>query len=105
MDVLLTHLHMDHIIGLGFFGPLFNPSMEVGVSGVTSQQDAQIAQAGIDAMKQVLWRRAGCHDRPAVAHPDRKTRRATPRSRPGTHTLTTTKRAGACGQPSGRPRA
>ncbi len=23
VDVLLTHLHMDHIQGLGFFGPLY----------------------------------------------------------------------------------
>src|SRR5262245_63903572 len=29
VDVLLTHLHMDHIIGLGFFAPLYNPAMEV----------------------------------------------------------------------------
>src|SRR5262249_18304042 len=27
----------------------------VGVAGVTSQQDAQIAQAGIDAMKELQW--------------------------------------------------
>jgi phosphoribosyl 1,2-cyclic phosphodiesterase len=25
IDVLLTHLHMDHIQGLGFFDPLFRP--------------------------------------------------------------------------------
>jgi phosphoribosyl 1,2-cyclic phosphodiesterase len=27
IDILLTHLHMDHIQGLGFFGPLHNPAM------------------------------------------------------------------------------
>ncbi len=26
VDVLLTHLHMDHIIGLGFFAPFYNPA-------------------------------------------------------------------------------
>src|SRR6188472_3095351 len=33
IDVLLTHLHMDHIQGLGFFGPLYNPKVEVHVWG------------------------------------------------------------------------
>ncbi|HEX2481414.1 MAG TPA: MBL fold metallo-hydrolase [Methylomirabilota bacterium] len=36
VDVLLTHLHMDHILGLGFFGPLFNPGMEVHIWGPAS---------------------------------------------------------------------
>jgi phosphoribosyl 1,2-cyclic phosphodiesterase len=29
VDVLLTHLHMDHIQGLGFFNPLYEPDLEV----------------------------------------------------------------------------
>jgi phosphoribosyl 1,2-cyclic phosphodiesterase len=33
VDVLLTHLHMDHIQGLGFFGPLFRPDFEVHLWG------------------------------------------------------------------------
>jgi len=33
VDVLLTHLHMDHLQGLGFFGPLFEPDLEVHVWG------------------------------------------------------------------------
>ena len=33
VDVLLTHLHMDHIQGLGFFAPLFEPGMEVHLWG------------------------------------------------------------------------
>jgi phosphoribosyl 1,2-cyclic phosphodiesterase len=36
VDVLLTHLHMDHILGLGFFGPLFRPGMEVHLWGPAS---------------------------------------------------------------------
>jgi phosphoribosyl 1,2-cyclic phosphodiesterase len=36
VDVLLTHLHMDHILGLGFFGPLYNPRMEVHIWGPAS---------------------------------------------------------------------
>jgi len=31
IDLLLTHLHMDHIQGLGFFGPLYNPDAEVHI--------------------------------------------------------------------------
>jgi ribonuclease BN (tRNA processing enzyme) len=36
VDVLLTHLHMDHIIGLGFFGALFQPGLEVHIWGPPS---------------------------------------------------------------------
>jgi phosphoribosyl 1,2-cyclic phosphodiesterase len=36
VDLLLTHLHMDHIQGLGFFGALYNPSMDVHVWGPAS---------------------------------------------------------------------
>jgi len=36
VDILLSHLHMDHIQGLGFFGPLFNPRTNVHVWGPAS---------------------------------------------------------------------
>lgn len=36
IDILLTHLHMDHIMGLGFFGPLFRPDLEVHLWGPSS---------------------------------------------------------------------
>jgi phosphoribosyl 1,2-cyclic phosphodiesterase len=36
VDLLLTHLHMDHIQGLGFFEPLFRPSVEVHLWGPSS---------------------------------------------------------------------
>lgn len=36
VDILITHLHMDHIQGLGFFGPFYNPGMEVHVWGPAS---------------------------------------------------------------------
>jgi phosphoribosyl 1,2-cyclic phosphodiesterase len=36
IDVLLTHLHMDHILGLGFFAGLFRPGLEVHVWGPSS---------------------------------------------------------------------
>ena len=36
VDLLLTHLHMDHIQGLGFFAPLFIPGREVHIWGPPS---------------------------------------------------------------------
>jgi phosphoribosyl 1,2-cyclic phosphodiesterase len=36
VDILLTHLHMDHIQGLGFFDPLFWPELEVHLWGPSS---------------------------------------------------------------------
>lgn len=36
IDILLTHLHLDHIQGLGFFKALFDPQMEVHIWGPAS---------------------------------------------------------------------
>jgi ribonuclease BN (tRNA processing enzyme) len=36
IDVLLSHLHMDHILGLGFFRPLYQPGLEVHLWGPPS---------------------------------------------------------------------
>jgi ribonuclease BN (tRNA processing enzyme) len=36
VDILLTHLHMDHILGLGFFAGLFDPALEVHIWGPAS---------------------------------------------------------------------
>lgn len=36
VHVLLTHLHMDHIQGLGFFRPLFEPGREIHIWGPPS---------------------------------------------------------------------
>jgi len=36
IDVLLTHLHMDHIQGLGFFYPLRSPEVETHIWGPVS---------------------------------------------------------------------
>ena len=33
VDILLTHLHMDHIQGLGFFAPFHRPGLEVHIWG------------------------------------------------------------------------
>jgi ribonuclease BN (tRNA processing enzyme) len=36
VDILLSHLHMDHIQGLGFFGPLFRKGLEAHIWGPPS---------------------------------------------------------------------
>ena len=36
VDILLTHLHMDHIQGLGFFCAIYNPDIEVHIWGPAS---------------------------------------------------------------------
>jgi phosphoribosyl 1,2-cyclic phosphodiesterase len=36
IDILLTHLHIDHLEGIGFFGPLWDPSMEIHIWGPAS---------------------------------------------------------------------
>jgi ribonuclease BN (tRNA processing enzyme) len=36
LHILLTHLHLDHLQGLGFFRPLFSPGLDIQVWGPTS---------------------------------------------------------------------
>jgi phosphoribosyl 1,2-cyclic phosphodiesterase len=36
VDILLSHLHMDHIIGLGFFAGLYRPGLDVHIWGPSS---------------------------------------------------------------------
>jgi phosphoribosyl 1,2-cyclic phosphodiesterase len=36
IDIVLSHLHMDHIQGLGFFAPLYDPDVETHLWGPTS---------------------------------------------------------------------
>jgi len=36
IDILLTHLHLDHIEGLGFFTPIWNPEAEIHLWGPAS---------------------------------------------------------------------
>jgi phosphoribosyl 1,2-cyclic phosphodiesterase len=40
VHILLTHLHLDHIQGLMFFAPLFDPHMEITIWGPTSEHRA-----------------------------------------------------------------
>ena len=36
LHILLTHLHLDHLQGLGFFRPLFRPDLDVHLWGPAS---------------------------------------------------------------------
>ena len=36
INICLTHLHLDHIEGLGFFAPFYDPDCEVSVWGPPS---------------------------------------------------------------------
>jgi len=36
IDLLLTHLHLDHVTGLGFFMPLWDPATELHIWGPSS---------------------------------------------------------------------
>jgi ribonuclease BN (tRNA processing enzyme) len=36
IDILLSHLHLDHLEGLGFFGPLWDPGTELHIWGPAS---------------------------------------------------------------------
>lgn len=47
VDILLTHLHLDHILGLGFFGPIYQAGMEVhiwGPAGLTKDLRSRLSR-------------------------------------------------------------
>jgi len=44
VDILLTHLHLDHILGLGFFLPLYNPAMRVNIYGPTGHKESLLTR-------------------------------------------------------------
>jgi len=44
IDILLSHLHLDHIQGLGFFRPLFDPSFDVHIWGPATNSNSLYAR-------------------------------------------------------------
>lgn len=71
IDVLLTHLHMDHIQGLGFFAPLFDPKIDVhiwGPGGGTLSLEARLSRYLSPPLFPVHLRDlpgVACHEAPA----------------------------------------
>jgi ribonuclease BN (tRNA processing enzyme) len=63
VDVLLTHLHMDHIQGLGFFAPLYDPGVDVHIWGPVSATlalDARLSRYLSPPLFPVLLRDLPC---------------------------------------------
>lgn len=64
LDVLLTHLHMDHLQGLGFFAPLFEPGREVhlwGPPSTTQGLRARLTRYLSPPLFPVRLRELACH--------------------------------------------
>ena len=62
VDVLLTHLHMDHIIGLGFSGPLYTPGCPAGSSSaIRARERVSIGAFHVRAAR-------SCHPGPTVGY-------------------------------------
>ena len=43
IDIFLSHLHMDHIQGLGFFAPMFMQGIDVHLWGPPSARSTSVA--------------------------------------------------------------
>jgi phosphoribosyl 1,2-cyclic phosphodiesterase len=64
LDILLTHLHLDHIQGLMFFAPMFNPRSEIVVWGPASPEaslEDRIARYISAPLSPVEVRELPCH--------------------------------------------
>jgi phosphoribosyl 1,2-cyclic phosphodiesterase len=46
IDLLLTHLHMDHVQGLGFFAPFYDPEAEIHIWGPASSGESLQTRLG-----------------------------------------------------------
>ncbi|WP_268035476.1 MBL fold metallo-hydrolase [Algoriphagus sp. PAP.12] len=44
IHILLTHLHIDHTMGLGFFKPLYHPDVEVHLWGPSASNDSLLSR-------------------------------------------------------------
>jgi phosphoribosyl 1,2-cyclic phosphodiesterase len=64
LNILLTHLHLDHIQGLMFFAPMFNPQSEIVVWGPSSAEaslEDRIARYISAPLSPVEVRELPCH--------------------------------------------
>jgi ribonuclease BN (tRNA processing enzyme) len=49
IDILLTHFHLDHIIGLPFFAPLYSPRCAVTFHSAVSAKETEKCLSGLQA--------------------------------------------------------
>jgi phosphoribosyl 1,2-cyclic phosphodiesterase len=64
LNILLTHLHLDHIQGLMFFAPMFNPRSEIVIWGPASPEatlEDRIARYISAPLSPVEVRELPCH--------------------------------------------
>jgi ribonuclease BN (tRNA processing enzyme) len=64
LNILLTHLHLDHIQGLMFFAPMFNPKSEIVVWGPSANEaslEDRIARYISAPLSPVEVRELPCH--------------------------------------------
>jgi phosphoribosyl 1,2-cyclic phosphodiesterase len=64
LNILLTHLHLDHIQGLMFFAPMFNPRSEVVIWGPAAREaslEDRIARYISAPLSPVEVRELPCH--------------------------------------------
>ena len=106
INILLTHLHLDHIQGLMFFPPCFRAESTIRIWGPTSPE-ASLWRRGSPATSRPRsrrWRSASC---PATS-PSSMRRPASGRSaarRSGPRRSPTAARRSASGSPTERPRS
>ena len=46
IDIFLSHLHLDHIVGLGFFAALFRPDLKITIWGPPSPSSSLLERLG-----------------------------------------------------------
>lgn len=64
IDILITHLHMDHLQGLGFFGPVYRSNLDVHVWGppsITMSLHTRISRYLSPPLFPVRMRDMPCH--------------------------------------------
>ncbi len=65
-DILMTHFHWDHIMGLPFFGPLYDPKSEFTFYGHSAWGESM--RTSLEHALCPPWFPVGLHETPSVKH-------------------------------------